>query len=116
MNPMANVLQSCLPHALIIGLVGVAMLRMPYDYYILMRWLVSGCLVYLVIEDWRRGRLAWLIALSVLTGLYNPFVFIGLRREAWAVVNVLTWVVLIAHAWTLLRSSRESPATNVTSA
>jgi len=100
-----------LPHVLVLGLVGIAILKMPHDYYVVMRWVATGAFIYLAMCELRDRRMGWLIALSVLAGMYNPFAPLGLRREAWLIVNVITCAVVAAHAWSMSHRATDKPMT-----
>lgn len=78
----------------------VALMRLPYGYYTLLRLIVCGC----------AGFSAWLIyarsngriSMAVLTAvalLYNPFVIVRLNRGEWAPINLATAAIFASVGW-----------------
>lgn len=86
---------------------GVALLEMPYGYYMLLRLLVCGVCIYLAVDDAHRGRTDWAWMLGGVAVLYNPVFRIPLSREIWSVVNVATILLFTGHMWATSRRSTE---------
>ena len=99
-------LNKLIPHSLIFILLALAMTRMPYDYYLVMRWVICAALVYLVVNEAQISEWGWVITFAALIGIYRPMDSLGLRREMWVWVNIATIAVLVGHAATLLRRAR----------
>lgn len=94
------------PVALALGVVAamclLALARMPYGYYIFLRWAVcaaaiSGAIVLL------RGRARVLpVVLFGLALLFNPIALVGMRRESWVFVDMaaaglLGWAGIVVY-------------------
>lgn len=77
----------------------VALLDMPYGYYVLLRVLVCGVCIYLAIEETKAGRSGWTWVFGGVAVLYNPIFQIHLDREVWSIVNVATIAMLVVHMW-----------------
>lgn len=101
-------LQKINPHAWVAAIatvaVAVAMFRMPYGYFMLLRLFLCAACVYSLLTARLligTGMNVLLIALAV---LYNPIVRIPLgHKSLWSAVNVAT----VAALWILVaRSSR----------
>ena len=76
------------------GALCLALLPLPYAYYVLLRIGMFGVLAYLAFCEWhtRRQGLAWVI--GVAAAVYNPFVPLHLGRELWTVINLVTlWLL-----------------------
>ena len=74
------------------ALLGVALLRLPYDYYIVLRTVVCGVSAALVWSLFRRnGRVTLLAAaFAGVAVLYNPLLAFHLGRPTWRLMNLLT--------------------------
>ena len=70
---------------------------MPYGYYSVMRWIVSGLCVWLAALSYRESRELWTWAWGILAGIYNPIVPIHSTREIWSIVNLATLVAVALH-------------------
>jgi len=81
----------------------------PYDYFTLMRFVVSavtayGC--YLAYErartastaPWRAKQQRWSLVFAIIALLFNPFVPIHLDRSTWSVIDVGVALVLAVDA------------------
>jgi len=73
----------------------------PYDYYILLRFVVCGISTYLAYKAFELNRTGWVWALSIIAVIYNPILRVHLDRELWTVINVATMLVFVMSMWTL---------------
>lgn len=68
---------------------------MPYGYYTLLRvstFVVFGLLAYDV--SLRRKVLPWVLGSMAL--VFNPFIKVHFSKEVWAVIDVISAVILVA--------------------
>ena len=67
----------------------IALLPLPYGYYILLRFAVCFGLIYEIITNpiLNRDTIFIFIAIAV---LYNPIIKMPLGKPIWMIVNVLT--------------------------
>ena len=75
----------------------------PYGYYVLLRWIVSGLLAYLVVSEYRAGRIEWAWIYGVCTGVYNPIIPVHLGRSVWFCTNIATIVMVVVSVVTTIR-------------
>ena len=87
----------------------VALLHMPYGYYMLLRLLVCGVCAYLSGREADSGRTEWAWILGGCAVLYNPILPIHLNREMWSVINVATIALFAVHFWLTGRAKRQLP-------
>lgn len=81
---------------------GVALLPgLPYTYFSLLRWVVCGCLVYLLTQALEKDEMGWAWVLAFVAILYNPIFKVSLEREVWTGVNLLTIGLLPASGRSL---------------
>lgn len=73
---------------------GLALLPLPYAYYMLLRVGMCGVFAYLAYTASQSNEqgLAW--ALGITAAIYNPFVPLHLGREVWSIINLATIGVL----------------------
>jgi len=78
-----------------IAMLLIALARMPYDYYTLLRWTLCPINAYLAVCAFER-RVNWVgyifIAVAV---IYNPIIPVHLSRGTWRVVNVMSAAALL---------------------
>lgn len=96
------------------GMLLLALAPWPYDYYKLLRLVVCGCAVFLIYRIHAREKTAWLVALSAIAVLFNPLLGVHLTREVWAVLNVLS-AILLACRFFMWRKAfqEESKGSNI---
>ena len=85
------ILLKCLPIILLL----IALGRLPYGYYVLMRWIVTPVFIYLAIQSYKAKREAWTWIFAVMAGLYNPLISVHLGRDIWIIANVLSIIVIL---------------------
>ena len=88
------------------GALLIALGRLPYAYYTLMRFLcclVAGYGAYLSSE---RKQQPWMWAFGATALLFNPFVPVHLDRATWAVLDVAAAVLML---WSLTNRALISP-------
>lgn len=89
----------------VVVLLLLALLPLPYGYYVFLRWAVCAAAVWMAWRTlrWRRDSIGgWLMIGCAL--LYNPFARVPLEREVWMAVNVATAVLF----WWVGRGRRVS--------
>lgn len=67
----------------------LALLEMPFDYYIMLRGLVSVSAVLLGVFAVTRRKFGWLAIAIPAFALWFPLFGVTMERESWAVLNVL---------------------------
>ena len=69
---------------------GVALLPLPYAYYMLLRVGVCGVFAYLAYTASQSNEqgLAWVLSITAV--IYNPFAPLHLGREVWTMINLFT--------------------------
>ncbi len=67
----------------------------PYGYYVLLRWVVSGTSVYRFCTAAEAARKGWMWFFAAAAILFNPIVPIHLDREIWQVIDVLVGICFL---------------------
>ena len=73
---------------------GLALLPLPYAYYMLLRVGMCGVFAYLAYTASQSNEqsLTWVLGITAL--IYNPFAPLHLGREVWTVINLVTIALL----------------------
>lgn len=82
-----------------IGALGIALLEMPYGYYLLLRVLVFCVSCYLAVHSYQRRQETWAWIFIGAAIIYNPIIRLPLGSEIWPIVNGATIAVLGFHLW-----------------
>ena len=77
------------------GMLFFALSKLPYGYYILLRFVVCGVAAYGAFKSAELGKTVWALVLGIIAILFNPIIRIYLSREIWAPINLITALLLI---------------------
>jgi hypothetical protein len=83
----------------------IAVLRMPYGYYVFMRWFVTAACVYGAWFASESGKQGWTWLLGAAALLFNPILPFRMHRADWAVFDVIGSAVLLVGALMLRKGS-----------
>lgn len=90
--PPAGLLLWLAPAALLM----IALLPLPYDFYTLLRIVVSGCAAFITVKAFRQGNETVLIYVAI-AALFNPIAPVRLDRSEWAVLDVICAAWFLKH-------------------
>lgn len=76
----------------------LALFEMPYDFYVLLRGLVSISAVFLGVFSVIRGNPVWLVLAVPAFVLWFPLFGVTMDRGSWSVLNILAAIGFIL-AW-----------------
>lgn len=90
-----------------IALTLIALVPLPYGYYIFLRVVLCTAAAYLAWTEYEEVKAVngWIVGLVVLSIVYNPIIRVHLTREIWSGINVATVAFLGAHMF--VRHRRE---------
>lgn len=77
----------------------LALLSLPYGFYVLLRLVVCGTAALLTYDEYRlRGEVSgWAMVLAGVALLFNPLVPVHLTREIWAPIDIGTAFLMVVH-------------------
>lgn len=85
----------------------LALGRLPYGYYTLLRFVVCGTTAYgAYLASTEQKKPAWVWTFGIIAVLFNPFIPIHLTRDIWAVIDVAVALLLIVSLLFLRESKR----------
>lgn len=77
------------------GLCFAALLPMPYAYYTLLRWVVSGVASFTSFESFKAKRFGWAWTFAWVALVFNPFVLVSLTRLFWAPIDIAVGIAFL---------------------
>lgn len=71
----------------------------PYDFFVLLRFIVCVSAVYLAWLADETKQEKWIWAYGIIAVLFNPFFPLHFGRSAWAVIDIATAIFLITSSF-----------------
>lgn len=79
----------------------LAILPMPYGYYILLRLIVCGTTIYLTWLAKTIDRKGWMWTMGFIALLFNPLILIPLDRATWSLIDLVVAVTFFVSMFKL---------------
>jgi hypothetical protein len=86
----------------------------PYGFYMLLRLVVCGVAIYGAMQANMQRREGWVWTLGGLAVLFNPLIPFHLGKDAWALIDLASAVLLGIAASILRRTPQSLPLVNRT--
>lgn len=67
---------------------------LPYGYYQILRWVVTGVAVYSAYCANESNNEKWLYIMGAIAILFNPIFPIYLSKETWVVLDLITSIIM----------------------
>ena len=74
---------------------GLALLPMPYGYYMFLRLAVCAYAIFVFTQEQKKGVCFGSVSAAAIALLYNPVFRVHLEKEVWMWVNVITILLFI---------------------
>lgn len=71
----------------------VAIAKMPYGYYQLLRWFVCGVGAYGAYLSYQENKIGWAWILGITAVVFNPFQKIYFVKEPWMVIDFIAGIL-----------------------
>ena len=71
----------------------------PYDFFVLLRFIVCISGIYLAWMAYKAGQEKWIWAYGIIAVMFNPFFPLHFGRSAWMAVDIATAIFLIISAF-----------------
>ncbi len=88
-----------------IGFLIGALFRQPYDYYIILRWVVCGVSAYGVFLSNEIRKPTWIWIFSIVALVFNPIFPVHLSRATWAYIDIAAGIIFIGSIILLRKTS-----------
>ncbi len=73
----------------------LAIPRLPYGYYILLRWVVSLTALFSTWVAYECKYKSWVFMMGGITILFNPIIPVYLPKATWIVIDFVTAIILL---------------------
>ena len=73
----------------------LAILPMPYGYYMLIRFVVCGTGIYVAYNAKNLNKQGWMWTMGFIALLFNPLILIPLDRATWGLVDLAVAILFI---------------------
>jgi len=74
----------------------IAILPLPYGYYILLRWIVCISATFSVWVANELGNKSWLFLMVLIALLFNPIVPVHLDKGTWVIIDFIVAILFFA--------------------
>ena len=74
----------------------IAILPLPYGYYILLRWIVSISAIFSAWVANELGKKSWLFLMTIIALLFNPVAPVHLNKGTWTVIDLIVAILFFA--------------------
>ena len=81
------------------GVLILALAKMPYEYYQVLRWIVCGVSAYTAYLASERAMDGWVWLFVVIAIMFNPILPVHMTRDAWALIDVTVAILIIVSIW-----------------
>ena len=71
-------------------LLAAIFLDLPYDYYVLLRWVICGIAIYIANTAYLENKQNWMWIMGVVALAFNPIFKIYLSRGTWSIIDLIT--------------------------
>ena len=77
----------------------VAVLKLPYHLYFVIRTVVCACALFLMAHELRtlRSQWPWAVALGASALILNPVFPLRFHKSTWAVIDIATAALFLTH-------------------
>ena len=73
----------------------LAILPLPYGYYILLKLVVCFTALFLAWFSYKRKRIRWMWVMGFLALIFNPVIPLYFGREFWIFVDLITVLIFV---------------------
>lgn len=70
----------------------------PYDYYIILRWVVCGVAIYNAIGYSKSSLTGWVFVFGALAFLFNPLFPVYLNKSSWVGIDLISAILFFLSA------------------
>ena len=82
-----------------------------YNFYVLLRWVVCGTLLYVISKVNKMDNKFWIVVMGVIALLFNPLAPFHFHKDTWELFNLIACLIVA----TFLLLSRSTPHVTVSS-
>lgn len=103
--PLITVRPAAIPAVVGAVFMFLALQRMSYDFYVLLRWVAPVAAIWICVIARGQRRTFWVVAMAAVAVLFNPIVPFTMPRDNWSTFNTYSLLLFLAAGYKL-RASR----------
>lgn len=73
----------------ILMLLAAMLLDLPYDYYVILRWVICGIAIYLAYNANLANKKNWVWIMGIIALIFNPIFKVYLSRGTWSYIDII---------------------------
>ena len=73
----------------------------PYEYYIILRWIVCGVAVFNVVGFSKSKLTGWALVFAALAFLFNPLIPVYLNKSSWVGIDLISAIIFFLAAYSI---------------
>ena len=73
----------------------------PYDYYIILRWIVCGVAIFNAIGFSKSQLKGWVLVFLALAFLFNPLFPVHMNKSSWVGIDLVAAIVFFLSAYSI---------------
>lgn len=73
----------------------------PYDYYIILRWIVCGVAIFNAVGFSKSKLTGWMLVFVALAFLFNPLFPVYLNKSSWVGIDLISAIVFFLSAYSI---------------
>jgi len=74
----------------ILLLLAAILLDFPYDYYVILRWVICGVAIYQAYTAYLTNKQNWMWIMGGVAFVFNPILKLYLSRGGWSIIDLIT--------------------------
>ncbi len=91
--------KTVIPNIIVCLMLVLAVLRLPYDYYKVLRWVVFVISIHLALFHYSSKNIIWPLILGLIALIFNPLIPFRFDKEIWTFINLGSALVLGVEAF-----------------
>lgn len=74
---------------------------LPYDYYIILRWVITISAIINAVGFNKSKLTGWVLIFSALAILFNPLFPIYLNKSSWVAIDLISTIIFFLSAYSI---------------
>lgn len=69
---------------------------LPYDYYIILRWIICASSLYFVWYIYENKKNGWIWPMGIIGILFNPLIPVYLNKSIWIFIDLISAILFLS--------------------
>ena len=79
----------------------LAIARLPYGYYIFLRWVVTVSAIFLLWISYKSEKTLLVVLMAIIALLFNPIAPVHLDKSTWVIIDFVAAILFLVSAFKL---------------